>query len=595
MTFRLDPKVWLAALAVLALAPASAAPQGGPLTEAMAALDRGDGVSAEVAARAALNAGASHEAVAALLGEAELLQGDLADARTWLAPGRFSPVTAQRGFQALARLEMLDGNFEAAARAFDRALEHGPGTALLWVDIARFRYANGEHRPALAAAERAVALDPAEPRALELRGQLLRDADGLIAAIAWFEAALEKAPGDLGLLGEYAATLGEAGRNTQMLQVARRMVEIDPRHPRAYYLQAVLAARAGRDDLARRLLSRTDGAYDELPAGRLLQGVLELRTGNAALAVEQFDALARLQPDNFTAALLLGRALLANGEANEVVARLGPLADRPAASPYLLALVGRAYEQVDRRADAARYLDRAAGPMPAEIDVLPVGPDGELAIWRSGADSADVATAVPMLRRMLAEGREDEARALAASLSERFSDSADIDVLAGDVFLLAGEPGMALAHYRRAAAIRGNFALAQRTVFALGALGENAAAERPLAGYLAQDPLSAEASIQLGRVLAAQHRWEAAASLFGHAAHIGGGERDPRLLADLAEAELLSGDTAGAEATARRAYALQRSNGQVAATLARVLAASGSAGREAAAMLAKTRSMDPAP
>ena len=57
-----------------------------------------------------------------------------------------------------------------------------------------------------------------------------------------------------------------------------------------------MAARAGNDNLARRLLWRTDGAYDEVPAGRLLAGILELRTGNAALAVDQFDALVRQQP-----------------------------------------------------------------------------------------------------------------------------------------------------------------------------------------------------------------------------------------------------------------------------------------------------------
>src|SRR6187549_1343204 len=298
-----------------------------------------------------------HDALPIFAGEAQLLQDDTSAARRWLGEGRFDAASAQRGFHALALLEVVDGNIAAAGHAFDMAFAQGPENARLWVDIGRFRYGNGQHYLAVAAADRALAVDPADARALEFRGQLLRDAQGVRAAQAWFSKAVDRAPGDLGLLGEYAATLGEAGEYREMLRVARRMVELDPRQPRAYFLQAVLAARAGKDDLARRLLWRTDGAYDEEPAGQLLAGILELRTGNPALAVDQFDALVRKQPDNVRATLLLGRALLAAGDANEVVARFGPAAARADASPYLLTLVGRAYEQLDRRAEAAAYLD----------------------------------------------------------------------------------------------------------------------------------------------------------------------------------------------------------------------------------------------
>src|SRR3546814_13277866 len=63
---------------------------------------------------------------------------------------------------------------------------------------------------------------------------------------------------DLALI-EDAATLGDLGRMRAMLAVTRRAIAADPAHPRAYYLQAVLAARAGRFDLARVLLPKTGG------------------------------------------------------------------------------------------------------------------------------------------------------------------------------------------------------------------------------------------------------------------------------------------------------------------------------------------------
>jgi tetratricopeptide (TPR) repeat protein len=570
MACRPDLRLLLVAAAGLTLVPPlAAAPGTDRLAEAAAALDSGDGISAEVAVDRAREAGLPREQVAAFAGEAELLLGDLSAARSWLEAGRFSRASAQRGFHALARLEVLEDNTRAAARAFDLALARGPANARLWVDIGRFRYANGQHSLAVDAAEHALSIDPADPRALEFRGQLLRDAKGARSAVQWFERAIEQAPDDLGLLGEYAATLAEAGENRAMLRVARRMVELDPRHPRAYFLQAVLAARAGQDDLARRLLWRAGGAYDEVPAGQLLAGVLELRTGNAALAVRRFDTLARQQPDNLRATLLLGRALLAAGEPGEVIARFEAPAARPDASPYLLTLVGRAHEQLGQRGDAGVYLDRAAAAGMRRPGVLPIGAAGDLAIWRAGSELEDAGAAVPLLRQMLAEGRAREALALSALLGGHYPGSTDVDRLRGDVALLAGEPDAALALYSRAAAIRSDLALVERMVAAHRQLGREPAVRLLLADHVLRNPRDGRAAAMLGRMQASQGDWRSAAALLRYAVRLGAS--DPQLLTDLAAAELAAGDAQRAQETSRRAHGLQRANGRVAAVLARAL------------------------
>ena len=587
MICRPDLRLILAAAAVLALVPpAVAAPGADPLAAAGEALDRGDGIAAEFAADRALDAGIARERVAAFAGEAELLQDDLSAARAWLEGGRFDRASAQRGFHALARLEVREGDVAAAARAFNLAFAQGPENARLWVDIGRFRYGNGQHDLALAAAARALEVDPVDPRALEFRGQLLRDAMGVREASAWFAAALEKVPDDLGLLGEYAATLGEAGEYRAMLRVARRMVELDPRHPRAYFLQAVLAARAGRDDLARRLLWRTEGAYDDVPAGQLLAGVLELRTGNPALAVDQFDALARRQPDNARVALLLGRALLAAGDAGEVVARFGPEAARADASPYLLTLVGRAYEQLGRRAEAAPYLDRAAAGVPTEAGVLPFDAGG---VWRTGSATGQGADAVPLLRAMLARGGRGEAIAFADDLGEHFGGSADIARLRGDVALLVGDPAGALVHYAAAAGIRRDWSLVERMAAAERMRGREAAALDLVSDQVARNPADGRALALLGRMYAERGDSDGAAIVLARASALGGGRGDPLLLADLARAELAAGNADGAREAGQAAYALQRSNGRVADALARALQPGEP--RLAEVLLAKSRAL----
>jgi tetratricopeptide (TPR) repeat protein len=579
MACRPDLRVCLVAAAVLAASPAALAAPGRDLvSEAEAALDHGDGAAAELAANRAFEAGIPSARVAAIAGEAELLQGNLSAARKWLEPEDFSPATQERGLRALARLEIEEGDFNAASRAYDRALADGQGSAALWVDVGRFRYRTGQHHLALEAARTALEADGQYPRALEFRGQLVRDSVGPVAALPWFEKGLEQAPDDLSLLGEYAATLAEAGRNADMLRVARRMVDIDPRHPRAYFLQAVLAARAGHAGLARRLIDRTNGAYANTPAAQLLSAIIELRNGSAKLAAEQLETLTRAQPDNGNAAMLLGRALLASGDAEGVVARLGPAAERADASPYLLALVGRAYEQMGLRSEAARYLDRAAGPRPALMAVLPV--------VTGSPTGPEAQSAVRLLRQMLAQGRRAEAIATANRVGQEYAGSADVEVLGGDVALLAGTPGAALAVYSRAAEVRRDFSLVERMVAAQRMLGREQDAKRLLGEYLIHNPRSVPAATLLGRMEAQEGNLPVAVALLSYSNNFSG-RQDPLLLADLAEVGARRGDVV--LETAQRAYTLQRNNPRITAVLANLFDGDGASQAEANALLAKVQ------
>jgi Flp pilus assembly protein TadD len=579
-------------LALLAL-PALAGGRDDPLADAAAAIARSDGVAAEVAARRALDAGMPHAAVDAYLGEAALLQDDPDEARQWLAPQQFDAASAQRGFHALGRLELQTGHFGAASQAFDKALAAGKPDARLWVDIGRLRYQAGEQHLAGDAVVRALAIDPAEPQALKLQAVLVRDAQGLEASLPWFERAVRIAPKDLGLLGAYAATLGDLGRYRDMLGVARAMVKIDRTDPKAFFLQAVLAARAGEDDLARRLLQRTDGAYDDTPAGMLLEGVLQYRDGSTELAVETFDKLARLQPDNDAVARLLGRALLADGDASEVVARFATRAARPDASPYLLTLVGRAYEQLDRRDLAAPFLDRAARAGDPPLVALPPSDDGQLAVYRfAGDDPTAPDVAVPTLRSLLFQGRASEAAAYAAKLRQRFPNSSDIEVLSGDAALLAGDAARALELYRLAARVRWSAAVAERIAAAEARLGHADLAEGELVAYLAQHSQDRALAALLGRAAAADGDWRRATVLLGHAAQLPGGMGDPRLVADLAEAQLRLGDDARGLANARLAYTLARSSPRTTSVLAAALSAGG---KSSGILLAKARTLGAEP
>lgn len=552
--------VILAALFLSLSSPTSASIQQAAelVVQAQADLAQGDGIAAEARLKRAMDKGAVREAVAAYMGEALIVQGELDRAHDWLAPGRFTRKTAARGFRALARLEQMQGDLAAAGAAFDHVIALTPKDPDVWVEIARLRYAGGEHMLALDAANYAFQLDPANVRVLELRGQIVRDQYGLVAALPWFEAALARAPDDVSALGEYAATLGDLGRARDMLAATRRLLELDPGNARGFYLQAVLAARAGNFTLARRLMGRTGDELAEMPAALLLEGVLEMEAGNHVLAAEALEGLVRRQPQNEKARHLLVRALFLSGEYRQLLIRFGEAGAAPQASPYLLTVLARAHEALGERALAAPLLDRAA-----------------LARTSTATNALDLAAVDPAeseLARMASPG------------------NFDAQVRAGDAQLALGQGGAALERYKLAAKVRIPEGLMLRMVAAHRLDGEDGQAAALAESYLAQNPMSEGAARLVAGMSASAGNWKRSRRLL-EAVRANGGERDVRLLADLSLAQLRSGDPAAAQASAREAWGVQRASPLAAQAWGLSLAALGQRPNTAAALLAKARAL----
>lgn len=561
----------LAGLGLLALAACGdSAPPPTPLETAQAALERGDGVGAEIALRRMLDQGVPRAQLAAYLGEAELAQGNLAEAREWLEKAEFSARSRARGLRMLGVLEMRSGNLAAAGAVFDRALEIDPLASELWVAIGRLRYRGGEQALAVEASERAVTLGPENPKALRFRGQLVRDAYGMAVALPWFEAALAADPDDIDVLADYAATLGEAGRARDMLAAVRQMAEINPRDPRLFFYQATLAARAGDFELARGLLSRSDDLGEMSAASALLAGVVDLEAGNHASAAQTFDRLLRHQPDNRRVRHLLARALHLAGNDRELVYRFADEAASPGAEPYLVQIVGRAHEALGERDKAAPLLEKAARAGRGGLTELAAAIPLEVAQARGEESGRDT---VSLVRGLIAADRPDSAVRAAEAFREKFPGSVDALGLAGDAYLAAGRPERALERYRAAAAIRRSWPLARRMLAAHVARGDRAATWSLLSEHLAVDPANREAATMFALLAFDARRSAQAEALLDHAL-AAGGARDPHLLAFASQVALQSGEVEQALDAARRAYALQRRNPFAAHALVRALEAS---------------------
>lgn len=556
MTFTAERSIALAATVLAALIGSglsAAAPEAAKyMAEAQAALSQGDGVAAEAQLDRALEAGASRDEVAAAMGDAFIRQGAPDRAREWLGPGRFAKGQESYGWRMLGRLERAAGNLPAAGKAYDRALQFTPDDGELWVDIGRLRYAGGEQLQAVDAAEHALQLAPGNPRVLEFRGQLIRDQYGLAPALPWFAAGLRRKPDDLALLGEQAATLGELGQAKDMLALTRRMLEIDPGNPRALHLQAVLAARAGKMDLARSLLGRTANRIDGMPAAMLLRGVLELEAGNPNLAIDVLDRLVKLQPANSSARLLLARAAAVAEDRSQLFASFS---DDLTGSPYLLTLQARLQEDAGKRDLAAPLLTRASAAVSFEPSVI--GERGDAVVLASdwAVSPGRIGAGVPYVRKLLAGGNLTLAVEIAERLRAANAGSADAQAIAGDAQLLQGNAAGALERYRTAARVRLTPDLVARMALALDRTRQAGEGDRLVEMQLAANSADLRLSHLAARRAARRGDWSRARALLEYLAALT--PRDPELLGELAQARLRSGDRAGAEQAAASAYALR--------------------------------------
>ena len=526
------------------------------LARARTALAAGDGIAAQARLRDAQAAGASDDDVRALMGEALLAQGDLAKAREWLAPAGFSQPTRALGFRMLGRLELRERHLPEAGAAFDRALAVAPDDSRLWTDIARLRYTGGEQAQAIQAADRALKSAPGDPAALAFRALLIRNQNGFAAALPWFDAALARFPGDVGIRADYAATLADMGHFAAALEEIRAVQKATPGDPRMYYYQAAIAARSGQSALARRLMQRAEDRLRDVPGAMLLTAALELDAGNVNVAVEISDRLLRYQPDNLLAQHILARALARSGDSAAVIARFADLAGRANASPYLLTVVARAYEETGRRRDAIALLKQAATPPAPLLQPLPAGADLPVLAQLYPDASRQAADAVPYIRALLALGQTDTAAAAALKLLGGNPGAPDAYLIAGDAALARSNVAAALPHYQTAAAIRFGESELLRLDRTLRGVGRARDADMLVLAYAVENPQSLVAARLLANVRGRGGQWEQSAELLDWIG-VRSGWRDPSLLADLAFARLREGRGDEARRLARRAVLLQ--------------------------------------
>ncbi|MGB5724525.1 MAG: tetratricopeptide repeat protein [Parasphingorhabdus sp.] len=551
-----------------------------------------DGIAAEAEIDRALGLGLDPAEVRHLYGHALFLQGRAQQARDQLLADDIPSEHQGYAARIMGKLAVQTGEEQLARLSFNRAMELDGRNPDLWVDIARFRADSGDQAGATNAVDEAVKLDPNNIRALQYRGELLRFQFGLGAALPWFERALQIDPNDVPLLTEYAATLGDMGRMTEMLTVARKIIALDGRNPRAFFMQAVLAARASNFGLARRLMLQTEGAIDNVPAVLLVQGIIEHGEGNYNAAVDRFGRLVSMQPDNRQAQNLLARSLYLAGSVVDVVEVLKPQVNRNGANPYALWLAGRALEAIDERGQAAGVMNRAAihdsGQEGAITAAVPLG----ILQAEAQRNPTDARAVVPYIRELYNVGDFITALAEARRLQEGNPGASDAHILVADVAAAMGNFDDALDALERARSIRFSEPVMLRMVEVSRSKGAMQQSGETLAQFLNYNPSNIAGLRWMAYAHLETESWAVAAHILENLRKRLG-ENDALIMAGLTQAYTGLGQTEKAIAAGRVAYRVQPSSPVVSHLYGLALLADKGRKEDAVALLKKAVAIMP--
>ncbi|MFI6639395.1 tetratricopeptide repeat protein [Streptomyces sp. NPDC050504] len=280
---------------------------------------------------------------------------DLARAEE-LSGGRQASVAGELG-----ETYRLAGRLEEALAALDRAHALDPSEAVVLGSRATTKAALGRTDEALADADLALEIDPEYRFGLYHRARILRGSGDFEGALRDVRSALERDPDDAWFVSELGETYRFAGRYEEAVAAYDRAIALDPEYAWAYGSRAMARHALGRTDEA---LADLDRALELRPGYRWAAlrkaEVLEERGDfDGVLAV--WDALVAADPDGAWPRIRRSTALHRLDRFEEALADLGRVPDDDPESDRALSLTMLVHTSLGRLEEALAVWDRTAG------------------------------------------------------------------------------------------------------------------------------------------------------------------------------------------------------------------------------------------
>ncbi len=329
------------------------------LLQARVALELGGGVEAQTELERAVAAGIPAEKVRHLRAHALLVQNKPAEAEQLLDPASIPPQFEAYAARLRGQIDFRNRDLRSAEREFNRALALAPDDPATVGAVAKFMGSIGQHEQGLELVNGILKARPSHVKTLVIAGDLSRNANGLEAALPFFNRALDIDRNNIEALLERAATLGDLRKEKEARADLKRVNGMVKQHPLALYLEAVLDTRNGNTDNARALMTQTRGLLNDFAPALMLQGLLALDANNTEQANDFLGKLVGKIPNSVTARKLYATAQLQKGDAEGAFNTIKPVIDAGAADSRTYAIAGSARAQVGMVSEAQEYLQKA--------------------------------------------------------------------------------------------------------------------------------------------------------------------------------------------------------------------------------------------
>lgn len=217
--------------------------------------------------------------------------------------------------RALAQSDIGDTKAALASVMQARALQ--PSDAASWIAEVPLRIRGRQFTEALAAAEQALKLSPGQAEALYQQGATFHAMSQPAQAMAVYDRVLKAQPEHAETRLARAGLLVDFGRDADALADIEVLERLKPKDPRATYLRALLAERAGNVAASRTALKRITELLDPVPVEfiryrpqlLMLNGLAHYSLGEAEKAKPYLEMATRQQPGSPLVKLLAQLAI----------------------------------------------------------------------------------------------------------------------------------------------------------------------------------------------------------------------------------------------------------------------------------------------
>lgn len=268
------------------------------------------------------------------------------------------------------RVLAVNGDTEGARDTFETARRLDPGAALPPAGLARLELAQGNPDAAIPLAKEALANGPEDPDVLYLAGDLALAQGDMAAALEHYGKIRDLRPENPFVRVPLARALVEADRLDDAADELDWVLKRVSNYPEALHLRAHVAYRQGKLEDADRLISRALSVSPTDPALQTLAGLVKYRLGEHEQAVRLLSGVAENTDAPAQARMALGAALLYTEQAERAYSVLKPIVPQMTGDVEALALMGEAARLSGHNEEALTYLREANALSPDDARIL---------------------------------------------------------------------------------------------------------------------------------------------------------------------------------------------------------------------------------